>query len=488
MAGYMRAHIQPSFSGRFMNSKKKITGPVRVSLVALSMLGVLGGCASVPVIDATALPAIPEAFREADPRWTAALPAEAQAHGDWWRAFADPVLDDLVERANTGNTTIQQAGARLAQAKALLQGADANRTLQVSANAGASRQGGSLINAIGGSGTLFNTSVNLSYETDLFGRLAKASDAAGHDAKGREALMQSARLAVQTEVAQTYFSMRGLDTERAVLRTAMTAQRAAIGLNERRVRAGLISDIDVERQRMSLTATEADLATLERQRAQSEHALAVLVGEAASSFAVAERDWTGELPVIPPGIPSTLLARRPDVSAAQSSILSARAHLGASQAAWFPSLSLTTSGGYASPDLSGLFKLSLLDWAIGGVMSLPLFDGGRRHAGLKGAAAEVDLSLAAYREQVLIAFRDVEDQLASLRILSDQADIQQRALTSAARITKLSDSRFRSGLSSKLEVLDARQSELLSERKVVQVRASQYQVTVALVKALGGGW
>ena len=470
-----------------MNSKK-IALPFAIALITLGTLGVLGGCSSVTVVDATALPAMPVAFKEADSRWTAAVLAESQARGNWWKAFADPVLDDLVERANSGNSSIQQAGARVEQAKALLRGADANRTVQVSANAGASRQGGALINAIGSSGTLFNTSVNLSYEVDLFGRLAKASDAAVHDAQAREALMHSARLAVQTDVAQTYFSMRGLDTERAVLRTALTAQRAAVELNERRVRAGLISDIDVQRQRMSLAATETDLATLERQRTLYEHALAVLVGEVASSFAVAERDWTGALPVIPPGIPSTLLARRPDVSAAQSSILSAQARLGASQAAWFPSLSLTTSSGFASPELSHLFRTSVLDWAIGGVLSLPLFDGGRREAGLKGASAEVDLSLATYREQVLIAFKDVEDQLASLRILSDQADIQQRALTLAARITKLSESRFRNGLSSKLEVLDARQSELLSERKVVQVRASQYQVTVGLVKALGGGW
>ena len=470
-----------------MNSKKIAVRYVFL-LLASGTLGVLGGCSSVPIVDTFTPPELPAAFREADPRWTTASPTEAQARSNWWQAFSDPVLDDLIDRANSGNNNIQQAGARLEQAKALLRGADANRTLQVSANAGASRQGGALINAIGSSGSLFNTSVNLSYETDLFGRLAKASDAAAHDAKGREALMQSARLAVQTDVAQAYFSLRGLDTERAVLRTALSAQRAAIELNERRVRAGLISDIDVERQRMSLTATEADLATLERQRTQNEHALAVLVGEVAASFVVAERDWTGALPVVPPGIPSTLLARRPDVAAAQSSILSARARLGAAQAAWFPSLSLTTSGGYASPDLSGLFKLSLLDWAVGGVLSLPLFDGGRREAGLKGAAAEVDLSLATYREQVLIAFKDVEDQLGSLRILSEQADIQSRALAVATRIVKLSDSRFRSGLSSKLEVLDARQSELLSERKVVQVRASQYQVTVALVKALGGGW
>ncbi|HEY0856907.1 MAG TPA: efflux transporter outer membrane subunit, partial [Albitalea sp.] len=342
--------------------------------------------------------------------------------------------------------------------------------------------------ARGAAQTLAHAGANLSYELDLFGRIARGTDAARLDAKAREALLQSTRLVVQADVAQTYLALRALDIERAIVRDTAQAYRNTLTLTERRVVAGDVAELDAARVRTDLASTEAEGLALDRRRAQLEHALAVLVGEAASSFSLAPADWSAPLPQVPAGVPSTVLARRPDVSAALSQLQAAQARVGVAQAAWFPSLALTASGGVASPEISDLFKWSARTWGIGALLSLPLVDGGRREAGVQGARAEFDAAVAAYREQVLVAFKDVEDELSALRLLADQSEAQQRAVTSAVRATSLSDSRYRNGLVSQLELLDAQRSELRNRRQAVQVRAAQYQATVGLIRALGGGW
>ena len=214
----------------------------------------------------------------------------------------------------------------------------------------------------------------------------------------------------------------------------------------------------------------------------------MLVGESASDFALPVADWTTRLPTIPAGVPGTVLARRPDVSAAQSSLLAAQARVGVAQAAWFPSLSLTGAGGYASPELGDLFRWSARAWSVGALLSLPIFDGGRRKAGIEDARAQLDAALASYRGQVLTAFREVEDQLSALRLLHEQSVAQGRAVDAARRATTLSDARYRAGMVSQLELLDARRSELRNRREALQVRSAQFQATVVLVRALGGGW
>ena len=459
----------------------------RHALSALALALVLAGCASVPAIDPSTLPATPAAFKEADGRWTRTAAAEAQPRGEWWKVFADPALDALVERAARDNTNIQVAAARLAQARALVRSADADRAPQVGVGAGATRQ-----TTVPGAGpaasTLISAGANLSYELDLFGRLARASDAATLDAKAREALLQSTRLLVQADVAQAYLALRAIDTERAIVRDTVEAYRNTLRLTDRRVQAGDVAELDAARVRTDLASTEAEALALDRRRAQMEHALAVLVGESASNFGLAGADWTASLPLVPAGVPSTVLARRPDVAAALSQLQAAQARVGVAQAAWFPSLSLTASGGYASPEISDLFKWSARAWGVGALLSLPILDGGRREAGVQSARADFDAAVATYREQVLVAFKDVEDELSALRLLSDQSEAQARAVASAQRATALSESRYRNGLVSQLELLDAQRSELRNRRQAVQVRAAQYQSTVGLIRALGGGW
>jgi outer membrane protein, multidrug efflux system len=446
----------------------------------------LAGCATT-LPELPAQPDPPAQFKE-DARWTTAAPAEAQGRGEWWKAFADPQLDALVQRAAEANTSVREAAARLAQAKALVRSANADRLPQVGLGASVDRAAGA--NSVAGPApfTIYQAGVQLAYEPDLFGRAGGRRDAASLDASAREALLQSTRLAVQAETAQAYLALHALDDERALVRETVEAYAGTLTLTQRRHQAGDVAELDVVRVEAEVAATEAEALALDRQRASLEHALAVLVGEAASDFTIPVSDWKTALPTIPAGVPATILARRPDVSAAQSSLLAAQARVGVAQAAWFPSLLLTGEGGFASSDLGDLLRWSARAWSVGALLSLPIFDGGRRQAGVDDARAQLDAALASYRGQVLVAFREVEDQLSALRLLHDQSVVQGRAVDAAGRATTLSDTRYRNGMVSQLELLDARRSELRNRRQALQVRSAQFQATVVLVRALGGGW
>jgi multidrug efflux system outer membrane protein len=459
----------------------------RFILVPLAAALLVAGCA-------TALPELPPeppppaAFKEADSRWTVARPAESHDRGEWWKAFGDPVLDRLVLQAAERNTRLQEAAARVAQARALVRSARAERLPQAGVGAGATRGAGANTPQGASPATLVQAGATLSWEVDLFGRLSRAERAASLDAQAREALLQSTRLLVQAETAQAYLGLRALDAERALVRDTVAAYADTLRLTQRRHQAGDVAELDVVRVQAELAANEADALALDRQRAQLEHALAVLVGESASVFGLPSGTWSTVLPTIPPGVPGTVLARRSDVAAAQASLMAAQARVGVAQAAWFPSVALTADGGFASPELGDLFKWSARAWSVGALLSLPIFDGGRRESGVKSAEAQLDAQLAQYRGQVLQAFREVEDQLAALRLLDGQAQAQGRAVEAARRASAISETRYRNGLVSQLELLDARRSELRNRRDALQVRAAQYQATVGLILAIGGGW
>ncbi len=458
---------------------------LRAVLAPLAMALVLAGCATPAVVDSSRLPSAPTAFKEnANAVQTPATAPQVQ--GLWWKVFADPVLDGLIDRANGNNNSVQVAAGRLAQAKAIAGQVDANRFPQIGIGAGATRQRNSTTGNV--AQTVVSAGANLSYEVDLFGKLSGASNAASLDASSREALLRSTQLLVQADVAQTYLSLRALDTERELVRGTLQAYRNTLRLTEIRYREGDVAELDVARVRSEAASTESEALALDQRRAALEHALAVLVGEVASNFEVAPTTWATALPVIPAGVPSTVLTRRPDISAAQNTMQAAQARVGVAKAAWFPTFSLTANGGYAAPDIKDLFKLSTQAWGVGALLSLPIFDGGRREAGVQGANAELDIALANYREQVLVAFRDVEDQLSALRLLADQAEAQSRSVDSSSRATLLSGSRYRNGFVSQLELLDAQRSELRNRRQALQVKSAQYLATVGLIRALGGGW
>ncbi|MES2401180.1 MAG: efflux transporter outer membrane subunit [Pseudomonadota bacterium] len=454
-------------------------------LAPLVMALVLAGCATSAAVDTSNVPVAPIAFKESAAA-ASTTPTAPQVQGLWWKVFADPVLDGLIDKANGNNNSVQVAAGRLAQARALAGQVDANRFPQLGVGAGATRQRNITTNNV--AQTVVSAGANLSYEVDLFGKLSGASNAASLDAASREALLRSTQLLVQADVAQTYLSLRALDTERELVRSTLQAYQNTLRLTEVRFREGDVAELDVARVRSEAASTESEALALDQRRAVLEHALAVLVGEVASNFAVEPTAWSTALPVIPAGVPSTVLTRRPDIAAAQNTMQAAQARVGVAKTAWFPTFSLTANGGYAAPDIKDLFKLSTQAWGVGALLSLPIFDGGRRDAGVQGANADLSIALASYREQVLVAFRDVEDQLAALRLLGEQAEAQSRSVDSSSRATLLSGSRYRNGFVSQLELLDAQRSELRNRRQALQVKSAQYLATVGLIRALGGGW
>jgi multidrug efflux system outer membrane protein len=413
----------------------KLRAPLRASLLPLALALVLAGCASPAAIDRSQLPIAPTAFKESAVAVVAPT-AAPQAQGQWWTVFADPVLDGLITKANGNNTSIQVAAARLAQARALAGQVDANRLPQIGMGAGATRQ----LNATTGN------------------------------------------------AAQTVLSLRALDAERELVRGTLLAYQNTVRLTEVRLREGDVAELDVTRVRSEAASTESEALALDQRRAVLEHALAVLVGEVASNFAIAPTTWSTALPAIPAGVPSTVLTRRPDIAAAQNTMHAAQARVGIAKAAWFPTFSLTANGGYAAPEVQDLFKLSTQAWGVGALLSLPIFDGGRRESGVQGANAELGIALANYRDQVLVAFRDVEDQLAALRLLAEQSEAHSRSVAYSSRATVLSGARYRNGFVSQLELLDAQRNELRNRRQALQVKAAQYAATVGLIRALGGGW
>jgi outer membrane protein, multidrug efflux system len=451
---------------------------MKLNLTPLFAALLLAGCASVGMVDPVTLPQAPAAYKATAAHDVLALTAS------WWQPFADPVLGDLVGRAMAANTSVQSAANRLAQARAALGGAEASRLPQVGVAAGASRAADP-----GASGvTQYNAGLNLAYELDLGGRLLHERNASALDVRASEQLLADARLLVQANVARGYLALRALDAEREIVKGTVAAYGETLSLTEKRARAGDVADLDVARVRAELAANEAEAFALDRRRLELETALAVLLGEPASNFSLAPAAWSTALPAVPAGLPSELLQRRPDLAAAQSQLLAAQARVGSAQAARWPSLALTAQGGGVSSELSDLLKSGASTWGVGLLAALPIFDGGRREAGIDAAKAQLEGSAIALREQFLLALKDVEDQLGAISLLQAQSEASSRAVSAASQALKLSETRYRNGLVSQLELLDARRSELANKRAALQVRSAQYQATVGLIRALGGGW
>ena len=442
--------------------------------------------ASALASDLPALPATPAIFHEAG---SAAVSERqpAQLGERWWTIFNDPILNDLVARADAGNSSIQEATARLSKARAQLRGAAANRLPQIGISAGVSQQAGPLINAAGGGGTLLNVGANLSYEVDLFGRLSKTQRAARLDTEASQELLRGAKLLAQADTVQTYFELRELAAERGVLQDAANGAAKMLGIMEGRFGRGIVAELDVVRARGEQISILSELSSLDQRAAAASHALAFLIGEAPSDFQLQALE-IGAPPVIPADVPSVVLARRADVVAAERGVTAAALRLKIARTAWFPSLNLTASGGVASSALGELLKSSAQNFGVGLLLSLPIFDGGRRKASIQGAHADLELATVEYRSHILNAFRDVDDQLSAVRLIGEQAALASANAESSARATTILEARFANGLVSRLEVLDAQRTELKARRANIQARYARYVVTISLIRALGGGW
>jgi multidrug efflux system outer membrane protein len=333
--------------------------------------------------------------------------------------------------------------------------------------------------------------LDLSSEIDLWGRVRRGFESARADAQGSLAAFGNVLLTLQADVAQNYFRLRALDAEIATVSGTVDLRKEQVRLVRSRFNGGIGNDLDIARAETELATTQAEAASLAQRRAELENAIAILAGSNPSSFhvpAISKEDWNPPPPEIPAGLPSDLLERRPDVAQAERQLASANARIGVAKAAFFPVLTLTGSGGYLSADVDTLFNWNSRTWSIGPSLSLPIFAGGRNRAGYQRSKAVFEESVANYREQVLVAFGEVEDNLSAVRHLADQASAQQRAVTNARRAADLATTRYRSGVVSYIEVVDAEREALQAERDNAQLAGQRLIAAVQLVKALGGGW
>ncbi|TWI69640.1 multidrug efflux system outer membrane protein [Pseudoduganella lurida] len=452
--------------------------------------------------------AVPNAFKEqqASPddvkvaadgtRWKAAQPAELQPRGEWWLAFNDAGLNDLIAEATRNNANLAVAAARIRQARAIAGIAEADRMPQVGVGVGANRVRPSPQEANLPQGTAiapynsYSARLSASYELDLFGRVSSNVTAARSDAATVEANYRSVLLSLQADVAQTWFRLRATDAELATVAQTVRLREENVRVNQRRFDLGDIGEFDLARAKTELSTTRSEAIGLQRQRSNAEHALAVLLGKPAAQFAAAVNPLTeaGLLPSIPAGLPSSLLERRPDIAAAQRAMEASNARIGVARSAMFPALSLSADGGGVGPAFADVFRWSSRSWLLGAALSMPLIDGGRNRANVTRSEAVLEESVGQYRQTVLAAFAEVEDNLAGLRILSGQTAQIDDAVVSARRSTDLAQKLYDAGRSSYLELLDAQRNLAAVERNAVQLRGDRAVTTVALIRALGGGW
>jgi NodT family efflux transporter outer membrane factor (OMF) lipoprotein len=437
---------------------------------------------------------VPQAYKEAPPGWKAAAPGDQIPRGKWWEIFHDPQLNALEERVNVSNQTLKAAYEQFLQARALVRyyRADYYPTVTAGASGAYTRpsQNRPLSTA---AATKKNTTdillpVTVSWEPDVFGRVRRTVEAARSNAQASAADLESVSLSVHSELANDYFQMRALDAEERLLHSTVAAYEKALQLTQNRHTGGVASAVDVAQAQTQLETTRAQAVDIQVQRAQFEHAIAVLIGEPASNFAFAQAPWTTPPPAIPIGLPSDLLERRPDIAAAERRMSATNAEIGVARAAYFPALTLTGSGGFESSSITTWLSGPSGFLSAGASAAVTAFDVGRRRAASEQAQAAYEQSVANYRQAVLVSFQEVEDNLAALRILDQEAQRQQEAVAAAERSLNLSLNRYRGGVTTYLEVTTAQGIALSNERTAVQILARRMNASVLLIQALGGGW
>ncbi len=478
------------------------------SLLSLLLTGtVLAGCSLAP--DFT-MPDTqpPKAYKEQLPdtelakgEWKPAQPLEEKDRGQWWKLFGDEQLNSLETEAGEANQSLKAAAARVKQSRALAEG---NRPsylpdLNLGGNALRQKPPGAALAAFG-TGTapdikpynMYAAQGVLSYEADLFGAVRDSYKANLFDSDAQEATYRSTMLALQADVAQHYFTIRALDSERKLLRETVGIYTEAARIMQRKAEVGSASDVDTTRTQSELAGAKAQLILVDSQRQQMENALAVLLGKMPSDYTFAENPLSGAPPAVPAGLPSELLQRRPDVSAAVAAMQAANKRIGVARTAFFPRLILTASGGYQSTQLGNLFDWSSRTWALGQAagtaLTMSVFDSGRNFSMLDASKAAYEESVANYRQNVLVAFQDVEDSLTAQRLLADQSQQQDIAAQASSRTTALTNRRYEQGDVDYFQVVDAQRISLVAQRTAVQVQGQRFAATVALIRALGGGW
>jgi len=454
----------------------------------------IAGCKVGPNYKAPAMPA-PPAYSEDghNGAWTSAKPADAADRGAWWTIYGDAELNDLEQRCATANQSIAAALHAYDQAHDLVRQTKSSLYPTVSLGAAASRNRISSTRPLRPSNAAqdywdFLIPLNISWEPDFWGRIRRQIESSSANAQSAAAELENTRLSLQGTLAVSFFQLRGVDLQAQLLRNTLDAYAQTLKLTEDRFRGGLSTESDVQQAKAQLEGTRAQLIDLGVGRAQLEHTIAVLVGVPATGFHIAERPLVGDPPSIPAGIPSEILQRRPDIAAAERLVASANAQIGVAKAAYYPTIVLGAAGSVESSQITQLFNGGSAGWNAGPSANEVLFDAGRRRAQVDFAVAQREQATALYRDQVLSAFRDVEDQLSALRILEEEAAVQDRAIVAAKRSTELSTLRYKRGLAPYLEVLTNQTIELTDERAAAALVAQRILASARLQVALGGGW
>ena len=451
-----------------------------IALVAFATC--LAGCSAVGPAYRTPDVEVPAAWKEAAD-WKVAQPQDAAPRGKWWEVFGDPVLNGLVEQVTVSNHELRAAEARYFQSRAQVAVARANLfpTIGGSGSASRSRRGGETSSS-------YALNLDARWEADLWGRIRRAIEASGAAAEASEADLEAVRLSLQAELATNYFQLRVIDATRELLEDAVTGFERNYQIAQNRYRAGVAARADVVQAETQLLSTRAQAIDLRASRAQLENAIAVLIGRPPSSFRLDQVPLHLRLPPIPPGVPSELLERRPDIAAAERRTAAANARIGVAQAAYFPALTLSGSGGLAAGNLGDLFSTPSLVWSLGVALAGTIFDFGAREAQVETARAAYDETVADYRQTVLTAFQEVENQLATLRWLAEEAKVQEDAARVAREAVALVLNQYKAGTVSFTNVVQVQATQLAEERSTVALLGRRMAAAVALIRALGGSW
>ncbi|MCU1382278.1 MAG: efflux system, outer rane lipoprotein NodT family [Acidobacteria bacterium] len=466
---------------------------IRLSAVALTAaVAASSACAVGPHYQRPAAP-VPPTFKESS---ASSVGATAPiGYSDWWRVFDDPVLNGLEGEADGANQDIRVAVARVDEAEAAVRSSRSSMYPSVNVGASASRnreaQNRPNNGNTGGLAATYNDfqlPLFFGYEVDAFGRVRHSLEAARGVQQAMAADLRFVRLSIEASVAVDYFSLRENDAERHILDTTIDQLRQALDVTTNRFNGGISSELEVKQAKTLLDQTNAQAQALDVQRAQLEHAIAVLAGRTASDFSLPPNPLDGVPPSIPPGLPADVLARRPDIAEADRNVAVATAQIGVAKTASLPHISLTGLAGFESVGLGSLFAWQNTMASLAASVIAPLFDGGRNRAGVDQAMAVFRGSLAQYEKTVLTAYQQVEDQLAALRILSGEAESQADAVADATQTVEIATNRFNAGLVGYLDVLVAEETLLANQRVAAQISGQRRVASVVLVKALGGGW
>ena len=471
---------------------------LRTTFNAASIVLLVTGCAVGPdyqrpaALASAAMPAAYAGTGSSKPgKWKPAQPSAHLSRGAWWQLYNDAELNRLESLAGSNNQQLATAYANFQQARALVNVARADAFPQFATAPGITRQqtNGSLS---GGNGTTLNSfsiPLDASWELDLWGRVRRQVEAAHANLTASADDLQSAKLAVQAEVAIDYITLRALEAQKNLLEETGKTYQRSLELTQDRRAGGIATDYDVSLAETQLKSTEAQVPAVTLQRAKLMHALATLCGQPATNFSVKPATASPpSTPAIPAGVPSELLERRPDVAAAERRMAAANATVGVANAAFYPRVTLSGSGGIQATAASRLFNGSSRLWSVGPALNLPVFTGGRNTANLAAARASYEATVANYRQTVLGAFQDVEDQLAAQHLLAQQLAAESAALKSARRTLEISNTRYQGGVLTYLDVATAQSAALAHEMTVVQLSANRVAASVALIKALGAGW